>query len=136
MFKKVVFPSSEEGISTRLEHICQFIHTFIERPLQRPGVTWLVDAEFPAAGKRHLRQGTPVHVVHRTARDIVLLHLGNESLDVVAHQVELVDVVPFGGMYGNFGWRQSKDQPAAADVDVGNSRTSLNKARSASGLVL
>src|SRR5262249_20573414 len=41
-----------------------------------------------------------------------------EGLDVVAHQVELMDIVLVGGMHGHLGWRQAEDQPATADIDV------------------
>src|SRR5205823_12650037 len=54
--------------------------------------------------------------------DIVLLHVGNESLDVVAHKVKLMNVVFVGWMHRDLSGRQSKDQPPASNVDVRKSQ--------------
>src|SRR2546425_1173152 len=57
--------------------------------------------------------------MHRPAGDVVVLHFCDERLNVVAHEVELLDVVLVGRMDGNFRGRQSKDQPALTYIDFG-----------------
>ena len=78
----------------------------------------LIDTQLPAARKRHLRHETVALVLHRRASDAMALHLGDERLHVVTHQIELVDVVLLGRMNGHFSRRESEDQPAATNVDV------------------
>jgi hypothetical protein len=46
------------------------------------------------------------------------LHACDARLDVVAHEVELVDVVLLGRMDSNLRGRQSKDQPIAAFAPI------------------
>src|SRR5688572_6071110 len=78
----------------------------------------LVNAELAATGKRKLGQQPPAHVVHRTARNFLLLHLRGERCDIVAHQIELMQVIFIRRMDGDFRRRQSEDEPAVADIDV------------------
>jgi hypothetical protein len=78
----------------------------------------LIDAELSAARKRHLREQTPALVLDWAASDVLRLHILDECLDVVAHQIELVHVVLVGRMHGHFRWRQSENQPSLAHVDV------------------
>jgi hypothetical protein len=78
----------------------------------------LIDAELSTSGKRQLRQQPPAFILHWVANDAVFLHLCDERLDIVAHQLELVDVVLVGRMHGNFRWWQSKDQPPIANIDI------------------
>ncbi len=44
----------------------------------------------PAARQSHFRHQTPTGVLHSTARNIVLFHLSDERLDVVAQQIEFL----------------------------------------------
>src|ERR1700730_17201683 len=65
--------------------------------LRRPVVQWrsvlrLVDAEFPPAWQRQPRDGSPPLLVDRRALHLLLLHLGDQRLDVVAHLEEFVYV--------------------------------------------
>src|SRR5687768_15049364 len=78
----------------------------------------LVNAELAATGKRKLGQQPPAHVLHRPAGDVLLLHLRGERCDIVAHQIELMQVIFIRRMDGDFRRRQSEDEPAVADIDV------------------
>src|SRR5262249_26915802 len=84
---------------------------------QRRRVLRLVDAEFPAARQRQARDRSPSLLVDRRALYFLLLHFGDERLDVVAHQEELVYVVLVGRMHCYLGWRQREDQPAMTCID-------------------
>ena len=42
----------------------------------------------------------------------------DERFDVVTHQIKLMLIVFIGWVDGDFGGRQSEDQPSLADVDV------------------
>ena len=50
---------------------------------------------------------------------VALLHACDERVDVVAHEVELVNVVLTRRMHRNFSGRQTEDQPALVRVDIG-----------------
>ena len=78
----------------------------------------LIDAELAATGQGDLRKPTPALILHGRAGDVVRLHLLDERVDVVAHQIELVHIVLLRWMHGHFGRGQSEDQPAVADIDV------------------
>lgn len=54
--------------------------------------------------------GRTLHVVRR--------HCGNELIDVVAHQVELMLSIHFGRMKCDFRRWQRKDQPTFANIDI------------------
>lgn len=45
-------------------------------------------------------------------------HRGAEFFDVVAHEIEFVDVVFLGGMDSDFCRWQTENEPAMADIDV------------------
>src|SRR6266850_6955215 len=77
----------------------------------------LVDAEFPAAWQRKPRDRAPALLVDGRALHVLLLHLGDERLHVVAHQEELVYVVLVARMHCDLGWRQREDQPPVTSVD-------------------
>jgi hypothetical protein len=92
----------------------------------------LVEGKFRAVRKADGRDkppaavgGFPGHV------DSLAPEVGERGLDVVAHQIELVVAGAFGGVDGEFGWRQGEDQPASARVhrrhakDVREERTDL-----------
>src|SRR5215470_12991118 len=80
--------------------------------LQRRRVLRLVDAKFPAARQRQARDRSPSLLVDRRAPHVLLLHFGDQRLDVVAHQEEFVYVVLVGRMHCYLGWREREDQPA------------------------
>jgi hypothetical protein len=76
----------------------------------------LIHTELAAAGKPHLRQQAPAAVHHGATVEAALLHAADEARDVVAHQVELVDVVLARGMDRHLrGW-EPEDEPALAHV--------------------
>ena len=60
----------------------------------------------------------PALFLHRTASNSLRLHRGDERRNVIAHQIELVHVVLFSRMYGDFPRRQLEDQPSLAGVYV------------------
>jgi hypothetical protein len=82
-------------------------------------VARLINAELSTTREVELRQHSPTHVLHLTARDVFRLHFGHERVYVVAHQVKLMLVVLFGRMHGDFRRRQPKDEPALTNVDLG-----------------
>jgi hypothetical protein len=49
-----------------------------------------VNVELAAAGQRDFREHAPALILHRPALDLALLHLGDEGVDVVAHEKERV----------------------------------------------
>src|SRR5215510_11578737 len=53
--------------------------------VQRGGVLRLVDAELPTAWQREPGDRAPALLVDRRTLHLLLLHLGDERLDVVAH---------------------------------------------------
>src|SRR5262244_3020979 len=90
----------------------------LRRPaLQGRRVLWLVDAEFPASRQRQARDRSPSLLVDRRAFHFLLLHLGDEHLNVIAHQEEFVYGVLVGRMHCYLGWRQREDQPAMTRID-------------------
>src|SRR5262245_28363446 len=90
-----------------------------QRHLLGPRVARLIDAQSPTAGQRHVRQESPALILHRTAGDMLPLHLCDECGDVVEHQIEAVQVGFIPRMDGDLGRWQAKNQPSIADVDVG-----------------
>ncbi|MBI4909463.1 MAG: hypothetical protein HY820_37945 [Acidobacteria bacterium] len=81
-------------------------------------MTRLIDAQFAASRKRDLREAPPSLLLHRRASGVVLFHCIDKGIDIVAHQVELVNAVLLPGVHRHLGGRQSEDQPALAGVDV------------------
>ncbi len=79
---------------------------------------WLVNAQLPAAGEMQLREQTPALVADRLTGNLVFLQTSDELFDVVAHQIKFVRVI-LPGMHGHFGRRQAEDEPAMADIHVG-----------------
>src|SRR5262249_44830379 len=84
----------------------------------RSRVAWLINAEFPTARQPERREQSPARAVHRVTGDALLLHLRDQPFDIVAHQIEPVNVVTVRGMYGDFRRCQAKDQPAVAHVNM------------------
>jgi hypothetical protein len=54
---------------------------------------------------------------HRTTLHFLPFQRFHRRLQVIAHEVELVQVVFLGRMEGGFGGRQRKDQPSMAGVN-------------------
>jgi hypothetical protein len=80
-------------------------------------VARLVHGDLPAARQRHLGEVAPPLGLHRSTRDLALLHLREERLDVCAEEEELVHVVALERMHRDLGWREREGEPAAAHVD-------------------
>jgi hypothetical protein len=78
----------------------------------------LVNAQLAAAGERDLGKLTPTHALDRTARNSLLHHCRDEGIDVGAHEVELVNIVPPRWMNRQLRWWEAKDEPAVPNVDV------------------
>src|SRR5262245_39753686 len=72
----------------------------------------LVHVELAAAGQRHFGEHAPALILHRSAVDPALLHLGEESADVVAHEKERV-AGALRLVHRDFSRRQAKDYIAA-----------------------
>src|SRR6202044_1812681 len=54
----------------------------------------------------------------RARGETLAVHVGDERVNVVAHQIKLVDVILLGGVHRHFcGW-QREDQPAVTGVGV------------------
>jgi hypothetical protein len=79
----------------------------------------LIDTKLATAGKSYVREHTPTLVLNFVAANIVLLHGSDELFDVIAYQIELMDVVLLGWMNSDFSRWQTEDKPAAADINVG-----------------
>ena len=85
---------------------------------RRSRMARLVHPELPAAGKRQTRQESPALVRDRLALDAPSPQLGDERIDVVGHEVELVPVVRVCGMDRELRGGQAEDKPAVADIDA------------------
>src|SRR5262252_8979129 len=72
----------------------------------------LVNLELAAAGQRDFREHAPALILHGSAVDLALLHLGEEGVDVVAHEKERV-AVALRLVHRDFGRRQAEDYVAA-----------------------
>jgi hypothetical protein len=83
----------------------------------------LIDAKFAAARQRHLREQTPALVLHRTTGDAVLAHFGNERLNVIAQEVELLPQVIFTGwMDGRLCRWQPENEISATAINGSQSK--------------
>jgi len=78
----------------------------------------LINPKLSAARQHDVHQQTPGLVLYWTARNVLALHVGDERVDVIAHEEQLVDVVLVGWMHGYLRRLECKDQPSAAHVDV------------------
>src|SRR3954469_4933990 len=110
---------TQARIGTRLNAACGSERPEREQLAQRRGVAGLVDAERARARDAHLRHEAPALVSYAALElDALGPELLDRRLDVVAHQVELVDGDPVHGRVDRqLGGRQGEDQPAAAGVD-------------------
>lgn len=74
--------------------------------------------ELAAPRQGDVRQDPPALIIRRGAGDLTLFHLRNELLDVIRHQIQLVQIVLLRRVHRHLGGRQPEDQPAAAHVHV------------------
>src|SRR5262245_1291747 len=72
----------------------------------------LVHVELATAGQRNFREHAPALILHRSAVDLARLHLGEEGVNVVAHEKERV-AVALRLVHRDFGRRQAEDYVAA-----------------------
>jgi hypothetical protein len=79
----------------------------------------LVYAKLPATRQRELCEQSPANIAYWRARQRAGLHRLDKGAYIFTHKVELVTLSAVGGMKGYLRRRQSKDQPPAAHVDVG-----------------
>jgi hypothetical protein len=79
---------------------------------------WLIDTDFATTGQCNMGEDAPALILDVMAGNVVFLHCGDEFPDVVAHEIEFVNIVFVGGVNSNFSGRQTEDEPAMADIDV------------------
>lgn len=78
----------------------------------------LIDAELTAARQGQAGDRAPALFVDGGAGHVLSFQVGDQGVDVVAHQEELVFLVLVGRVHGDFGWRQREDQPPMTGVDL------------------
>src|SRR4051794_10707341 len=78
----------------------------------------LVQSELAAAGGGDLGHPAPFALADRAALDALALQRRDGRIDVVAHQIELVEIVPLALVDPELGGREAEDEPAAARVDA------------------
>src|SRR5215475_305713 len=83
----------------------------VDRRCKRRGVPGLVDTECAAAGQGEMRQRAPRLLFDRSACERMRPHLGDEGVDVVAHQIEVMATILVGGVDGDFGGWQLENEP-------------------------
>jgi hypothetical protein len=76
-----------------IERYPEMVRKAVASRCGRPRVPRLIHADLAAAWQREVCQQAPPFILHRVAINHVRLHAGDECLDVVAHEVELVHVV-------------------------------------------
>ena len=64
----------------------------------------LIDAELAAARQHDLREPAPTLICGWRCGNAESLHLRDESLNAVAHKIQLVRIILLGLMHGNLGW--------------------------------
>jgi hypothetical protein len=74
--------------------------------------------DFAATRERELSEHAPTPVLDFVAMNAVFIHGGDEILDVVTQEVQLVDVIFIGRMNCDFGGRQAENEPTVANIDV------------------
>src|SRR2546428_2312415 len=85
---------------------------------RRSGVPRLIDADLPTTGQRDLRKATPLLLLDRAAVDLARPHRGDERVDILHEEEQLVPVVALPRMYGDLRRRQAEDEPSPTDVNV------------------
>jgi hypothetical protein len=81
-------------------------------------VSRLVKPQTPSSRQRNASRLSPPLLRHRLAFDSRLLQSRDLQIEVIGHEIQLVQVVLIGGVHGQLGRRQLEDQPAPMDVDV------------------
>src|SRR4026207_2313827 len=81
----------------------------------------LVHNTFASARERTLSQTPPPFFLNRAAPDLLCRHLAYECVHVVAHEVELMDIIAIRRVERHFRRRKGKDEPTSAYVDTGES---------------
>src|SRR6266851_9287775 len=79
----------------------------------------LIEPDPPASGEGDRGQTAPANFLHWTTLYRLPLQRFHRRLQVVAHEVELVQVALLGRMKRGFRGRQRKDQPAVTCIDRG-----------------
>lgn len=83
----------------------------------RTGMTWLIEANVRTAGHSEGRHDPVAKILRLLAFDTVLRERLSRSLDVIAHQMQLVANRTVLRMYRDLRRGQRKDQPAIAGID-------------------
>jgi hypothetical protein len=78
----------------------------------------LVHLDLVAARKQNGGDEPPALILDRGAAHALRFELADRGLDVVAHQVELVETGPVGRMDRELGGREREDRPAVAGLDL------------------
>jgi hypothetical protein len=89
------------------------------RQLQRRRVFRLIDAELATAGQSEARDGSPALLFDGRTHHFHGFHLGDEGVNVIAHEIELVRVVLVRWVNGDFRGRQGEDEPTVSGVGCG-----------------
>src|SRR2546429_3528931 len=79
----------------------------------------LVEPALPASRQEDRRQTTPALLFHRTTLHFLSLQRFHRRLQVVAHEVELVQIVLLRGMKCSFRSRQRENEPAVTGIHSG-----------------
>src|SRR5258708_30262168 len=96
----------------------------------------LIQVDVASTGQAHLCNGTPSFFLNLRARNVLLRQRGHFGFQVVAHQIEFVDIIFSPGWNAaSAGGREKISQPCPASTEL-NPRTSRKNARSASGVLL
>src|SRR5208337_843787 len=77
---------------------------------------WLVEADLATSGENDRGQAAPSHLLHRTALHLLPHQRLHRRPQVVAHEVQFVQVVLFGGMKRSFRGRQCKNKPTVPGI--------------------
>src|SRR5208337_1263954 len=85
----------------------------------RSRVLWLVQPDLATSGENNRGQAAPAHLLHRTTLHFLPFQRLHRRLQVVAHEVQFVQVVLFGRMKRSFCGRQRKDEPAVTSIHRG-----------------
>jgi len=77
----------------------------------------LIEADFAATWQKYASDGTPSFFVNCGVPDAFFCKRSHFGFQVVAHEIEFVRAIFFGGMERGLTWRQCEDQPAVAGID-------------------
>src|SRR5438093_1344473 len=76
----------------------------------------LIKADLASAGKPNLRNRTPSWFLNFRALDALLCEGSHFGFQIVAHEIEFVDIILIGRVECGFRWRQGEDQPAMTRI--------------------